>query len=422
MVKNLKFPFRKKLSRTDSQPKSPEIHINNNESIADNEILFKSEEEMFTKVETYLSESSKTNSSLSDLGLSSTSLNIPTESDLKNKNKEKKMKKKLSEEGNKHIAELIAYLHSDKPLVKSKLDFDEQEFDLLQSYDTAVDLDKYFEEKKPQAKDKLWKTPIFFSKKDNRKVIDSSPNGLHSVNRFGEGVSDGCSVSLSLKSKGKDFGDVFYKPLEWNDIIEEADQVLCQYEKLGQNTTRRARRGSLLQPRIIFLSPHPEIEFERILQSANCLPLRTWTSELFLDSKESSELLDSETKRNLKWNISLEDFRHLLSPELSHFGNDVYSMMVEAKRRLSICPPQAVSKPIPFRRNSCNGEVWSPIGPNQQQKNSYDKKLGVFRQNSENMTENKKLVKSKSSNSLLTVPKEVEGIQMTSILIYIYFN
>ena len=423
MVKNLRLPFRKKFSQKGSKPKSPEIQLNS-ESVAQNTNIFQSEEELYSKVENYLSQSSGSNSSFSDLGLSSnSSLDILSGYEFKESNKQKKAKRRLSELGNKHIAQLIAYLHSDKPLVKSKLDFDGQDFQLLQSYETAVDLDKFFKEKKPLAKTKLWKTPIVFSKRDNRKATDNSLNGLHQVNRFGEGISDGCSVSLNLKSKGKDFGDVFQRSLEWNDIIEEADQVLFEYENLGKKSTRRTRRGSLLQPRIIFLSPHPEAAYERVLQSANCLPLRTWTSELFLCSKESAQLLDSETKRNLQWNTSVEDFRHLLSPELSHFGNDVYSMMIEAKRRLSLCPPQAEATPLPFRRNSYrDGEVWQPIDPNKHQKKDYVKKLGVIRQNSGKVSEEKQSSsKFQSTNSLLSVPNEMEGIHITSFHIICKF-
>ena len=423
-------PFhRHKHSKRDAIEKSPEIHINN-ELMSPNVTVFQSEEELYSKVESYLSgsqsSSSESRSNISDLVLSNTSLNGINEKDLKNYEKQKNMKKKLNEEGNKHIAELIAYLHSDKQLVKTKFDIDGQEYQLLQSLDSAVDFDKLFEEKKSRVKDKLWKTPIVFTERDDKKKIDISSNGLHSVNRFGDGVADGCAVSLSLSSKGRDFGDVFKKSLEWSDIIEEADQVLNEYENFGKKSKGMARRGSLLQPRFIFLSPHPEMSYERVLQRANCLPLRTWTSELFLDSKESSELLDSETKCNLRWNASVEDFRHLLSPELSHFGTDVYSMMIQAKRRLSLCPPQSNAQPIPFRRNSFrNGEIWTPIDPNKHQKKDYDKKLEVIQNNSGNMKVMGHKIKSQSTNCLLTVPNEVEAKQLKSISDFfkkIYFS
>jgi hypothetical protein len=418
MVKKLKISIQKsnQLKPSDEvsfkyKSESPLIQINN-EPVFNNieKIDFIDEDFSETDIDKNVD---KTDSSRSNSLTSNSSQNSSQNEGRisKDQRKIKKIKNKLSEEGQKHIAELIAYLHSDKPIIKKRVDLDDEELELVYSLEKAVDLDKFFEPSNKKIKDKLWKTPVVFTNNtNNNNETEISQNGFRVVNRFGEGVPDGCNISLSLAAKGRSFGDVFKKPLEWNDIIEEADEALFQYENSGKRRSKMARRGSLLQPRFIFLSPHPEVRYERVLQSANCLPLREWTSELFLDSKESSELLDSETKRNLKWNASVEDFRHLLSPELSHFGNDVYSMIVQARRRQSLCPPRYESKPTHFRRKSYhNGEIWAPIKPNTHKKDDYEEKINIIRQKSlpeYNSSSGASKLNSHKSANLLAIPSE----------------
>lgn len=421
MVKKLKISTQKSNQIKSSvevslncKSESPLIQINN-EPVFNNieKIDFIDEDLSETDLDKNVdkADSSRSNSLTSSSSQSSSLQNEGRNSKERDQKKIKKMKNKLSEEGQKHIAELIAYLHSDKPIIKKRVDLDDDELELVYSLDKAVDLDKFFEPSKKIIKDKLWKTPVVFKNNNtNNSKAEISENGFRVVNRFGEGVPDGCNISLSLAAKGRSFGDVFKKPLEWNDIIEEADEALFQYENCGKKRSKMGRRGSLLQPRFLFLSPHPEVRYERVLQSANCLPLREWTSELFLDSKESSELLDSETKRNLKWNASVEDFRHLLSPELSHFGNDVYSMIVQARRRQSLCPPRYESKPTHFRRQSYhNGQIWAPIKPNEHKKDDYEEKINIIRQKSlpqNNSNSGASQPKSHKSTNLLAIPSE----------------
>jgi len=145
MVKSFKKSFHKLIRRTHSNSDSPVLQINS-EALVENENIFQSEEDLYTNVNHYLygRNGLKTSNSIS----STSSSNTCNENEIKLLRKEKKMKSRLSEVGNKHIAELIAYLHSNRDLVKTKFHINSEELDLLESHDSAVDLDKYFIEKK----------------------------------------------------------------------------------------------------------------------------------------------------------------------------------------------------------------------------------------------------------------------------------
>ncbi|CAG2122570.1 unnamed protein product, partial [Medioppia subpectinata] len=84
-------------------------------------------------------------------------------------------------------------------------------------------------------------------------------------------------------------------------------------------------------------------------------------------------------------------------------------MLIQAKRRASLCPPQLDTESIPFRRNSYrNGEVWTPTDFKNNKKKDYIQKLEVIRQNSNFSSTNTspELVTRKTANTLLTVPNE----------------
>ncbi|CAG2106726.1 unnamed protein product [Medioppia subpectinata] len=84
-------------------------------------------------------------------------------------------------------------------------------------------------------------------------------------------------------------------------------------------------------------------------------------------------------------------------------------MLIQAKRRASLCPPQLDTESIPFRRNSYrNGEVWTPNDSKNHKKKDYVQKLEVIRQNSNFSSTNTspELVTKKTANTLLTVPND----------------
>lgn len=322
----------------------------------------------------------------------------------KNSQEAKSIKNKLSQEGKKHVSELVNFLYADKSLVKKKVELENDDLLIVSSIDKAVDLEKYFEPKEKNIPQKPWIIPFswFIKEEKDNQQNDISSNNYKVVNRFGDGVLDGCGITLSLPADGRDVARFISKELEWDEIVQEADDTLDRFDSIRRKQGNfAARRGSIFQPRIMFVSPQPEKSFDKICQTANCLPLREWTSELFLQSKESLQLLDIEEKRNLKWNVSVEDFRHLLSPELSHFGSDLNSVLINAKRRFSVFSPgpNTVSEQFKFRRSSFRNNVWSPQDTVSNKKKDYKKRLQKIRRNV--ITSNKqKLLSVKSVGSM----------------------
>lgn len=260
---------------------------------------------------------------------------------------------------------LVNYLNTEKQIVKKKVKIDTDERQLLDSLgDTVIDLDKYLKFPEAKAKDKLWRIPYFFRDNSNDSNIDE--DGLKSINRFGEGINDGCFVSLSLPTKRNKIDK------NWEDIFDQADEALEQFERArwsGASVTR-ARRGSILQPRHIFLSPNPELgNSEKLLLIGHSLTHRDWTSELFLDT-ESNTLLDGTYKQTLCLNTSLDDLTNMLFPDLkSNMSNYSaltnteiqYIQTVRNRRRQSLVPPNFDGQgDLRFRRQSFSGgELWS---------------------------------------------------------------
>ena len=191
-----------------------------------------------------------------------------------------------------------------------------------------------------------------------------SANGYRKVHRFGYGVPDGCGFPLSLKL------DKPKQEVRWESINQEADMVLQFYESSGFNR-RRARRASMMTPRIVFISPDPGRD--RFLRFGHSIPLRKYTSELFIDSPESADMCTSETRRHLRWNASMEDVRHLVSSFNATGEEFSLSMSTRSLRRL-----KQDHKPICFRRNSLNID-WDQSTLKDMLRRDYQYKLDLIR-------------------------------------------
>lgn len=264
----------------------------------------------------------------------------------------------------KQKAKLVRYLSSEKPIVKKKVEIDNEERLLLDSLgNTVIDLDQYLKFPEPKAKDKLWRIPYYFRNDTDLDLDDGDV--LKSINRFGQGINDGCFVSLSLPTKR---GKV---DKNWEDIIEKADEVLDQFEQAKWSRMTRQRRGSTLQPRHVFLNPNPELgNSEKLLMIGHSLSFRDWTSELFLNTHESEALLEPGYKQNICLNTSMDDLNNMLFPDLKSNVSGLnaltsseiqYIQTVRSRRRQSLVPPNFEGQSdMKFRRQSfAGGELWS---------------------------------------------------------------
>lgn len=282
---------------------------------------------------------------------------------------------------------MVEYLHTEKQIVKKDplTSIDEEERLLLDSLssDQSIDFDKYFRvSNAPKAKDKLWKIPYTFSN-------EPTPEGQapQAMSRFGEGVAEGMQMNFKVPSKVPTTGisgiPAKKKPKEWNDLLEEADDALNLYTQ-GPSVRARQRRGSVLQPRHVFLSPNPELDCsDKFILSGLALPLRDWTSELVLDSWSQcpkDSLLNETYKFNVCKDNSLPD--HLdklacvdLKTIGAGFASSANSPLSEAElkfyqsmrnhRRQSLVPPNfgggQAGSDLRFRRQSFagGGQLWS---------------------------------------------------------------
>lgn len=277
---------------------------------------------------------------------------------------------------------LVRYLSSEKQIVKKPMEIDMEERQLLDSlHDTVIDLDRYLQMPESKVKDKLWRIPYYFR---NTSVESATEDSQKSINRFGEGVGDGCFVSLSLPIK-KDKMDK-----NWEDIIKQADEALEQYEhaQWSRASVTRARRGSILQPRHVFLTPNPELgNSEKFLLIGHSLLLRDCTSELFLNH-DSNTLLDENYKQNIILNTSLDDLSNMLFPDLkSNMSTGAltnseiqYIQTVRNRRRQSLVPPNFEGQSdLRFRRQSFSGgELWSAKVEKEQKRENYHERLKIF--------------------------------------------
>lgn len=280
---------------------------------------------------------------------------------------------------------LLEYLHTEKQIVKKDplAAIDDQERQLLDSLaDQSIDFDKYFQvSNAPKAKDKLWKIPYTFSNEPTPE--DQAPQAM---DRFGQGVAEGMQVNLKVPSKVATNVVALpakKKPKEWTDLLVEADDALDLYTQ-GPSVRARQRRGSVLQPRHVFLSPNPELDCgDKFVLSGLALPLRDWTSELVLDSWSQcpdESLLDETYKFNVCKDNSLPDhldklacadlkalgagFAATANSPLSEAELKFYQSM-RSHRRQSLVPPNfgggQAGGDLRFRRQSYagGGQLWS---------------------------------------------------------------
>lgn len=277
---------------------------------------------------------------------------------------------------------LLRYLSTEKQIVKKPMEIDTEERLLLDSlHNTVIDLDRYLQMPESKVKDKLWRIPYYFR---DTSVESTTEDSQKSINRFGEGVGDGCFVSLSLPIK-KDKLDK-----NWEDIIKQADEALEQYEhaQWSRQSVTRARRGSILQPRHVFLTPNPELgNSEKFLLIGHSLLLRDCTSELFLNH-DSNTLLDENYKQNIILNTSLDDLSNMLFPDLKSNTNFSaltsseiqYIQTVRNRRRQSLVPPNFEGQSdLRFRRQSfAGGELWSAKVEKERKRENYHERLKIF--------------------------------------------
>ncbi|KAJ6216632.1 hypothetical protein RDWZM_007789 [Blomia tropicalis] len=296
-------------------------------------------------------------SSSSSESLSSDSLNNYNKKEIKQKEK------------------LLNYLNTEKQFVKKKIEIDEDERILLDSLgNTVIDLDKYLKLPEAKAKDKLWRIPYYFRDSSLDDGEEDNGDKLRSINRFGEGIKDGCFVTLTLPAKSTPKND----DKKWRENIEsKADEALEQFERAKWTRLNRIRRGSILQPRHVFLSPNPELgNCEKLLLLGHCLSIRDWTSELFLGiSKESNALLDDNYKRDICHNTSLEDLNNMLFPDLKTSKSSTTE---------SVPPCFGGQSDLQFRRQSfAGGELWSAKLEKDRKRQIYHQRLQMINPNVE---------------------------------------
>lgn len=171
----------------------------------------------------------------------------------------KAMAKKLHEYGSNPLAMLVQYLHPEQGKESKVVMFDEYELELARSLDHAVDFDQFFAA--------------------YQGARTSSPT--HWQDTASEKAEEARVES------------------DWKKIEQAAEEFI------NRISGSQLAASSLRKRQLFLLAPHPDTGWDRVWQAGHTLPLRKWTSELFLQSRSSSTLLSAETRSNLKWNASL---------------------------------------------------------------------------------------------------------------------
>ena len=354
-----------------------------------------------------------------------------------NQSKEIIAKNKFDEKSiRKQKLKLIKYLSTEEPIMKNNY-IDDYERRLLTAQQQQqqsssnnevnnIDVNKYFRIPESKINDKLWRIPYHFATDDDDDDDDDG-NGhkeLPRINRFGEGINDGCMIGLNLpkiQSKQNRFKT-------WDKLIECSDEILYRFVNPitnGSGSQRRnRRRGSILQPRHVFLMPNPEMG-SLIASNLNKNQLfREWSSELMLDVRHDcggEELLESDYRQNILNNISMDDLSNMIYPELklSFNVNGMisdsemrYIQAVSNRRRQSLVPPTfggGGSDPLQFRRQSFGGgQLWSFDVERQQQRECYQDKIALIN------PEHRKQQQFNRMNSMATQSSIVSTITTTA--------
>ncbi|KAH9414263.1 cell division cycle- protein [Dermatophagoides pteronyssinus] len=311
-----------------------------------------------------------------------------------NQSKEIIAKNKFDEKSiRKQKLKLIKYLSTEEPIMKN-INIDDYERRLLTAQQQQqqsssnnevnnIDVNKYFRIPESKINDKLWRIPYHFATDDDDDDDDVD-----------DGINDGCMIGLNLpkiQTKQKRFKT-------WDKLIECSDEILYRFVNPitnGSGSQRRnRRRGSILQPRHVFLMPNPEMG-SLIASNLNKNQLfREWSSELMLDVRHDcggEELLESDYRQNILNNISMDDLSNMIYPELklSFNVNGMisdsemrYIQAVSNRRRQSLVPPTfggGGSDPLQFRRQSFGGgQLWSFDVERQQQRECYQDKIALI--------------------------------------------
>lgn len=307
----------------------------------------------------------------------------------------KKLSSKKMKNNDKTLTQkrkLTAYLSAEQPITKKEVIVNPEELQnesafIGQNNFDLTDLLKWPDKK---INDKLWKIPYCFTNDDYlyNRCENNCENQSQTINRFGEGISDGCLVGLNLPK-------LFTKEQQVKtreELLKYADDFLDNLANLQRiNRVNSNRRGSVFQPQHLLLKTNlskgcPEKFFFSNLN----LPLREWSSELFIGPTSSDELLDLEYRINIVNNISMKDLTCMLYPDLKfNFefmteSDQRYILAVSKRRRQSLVPPCFESKNLSFRRQSyAGGELWSPDVEKNNQKKIYQQKLALINSNYE---------------------------------------
>ncbi|XP_075588670.1 uncharacterized protein LOC124496932 isoform X2 [Dermatophagoides farinae] len=327
---------------------------------------------------------------------------IPSEEQngiIENKTKKNKSNDEIAIK--KQKLKLVKYLSTEEPIMKNKIQIDDNERELLATLNPAnnIDVNKYFRIPESKINDKLWRIPYGFRNDDDDDDGDYDATELPKINRFGEGVNDGCMIGLNLpKIQSKQ------RFKTWQQLIECSDEALYQFShptttsgsgRRIYNRQKNRRRGSILQPRPVFLMPNPEMDCLLANNQDKNNKLREWSSELTLDVRHGDccgeELLDSNFRQNILDNVSIDDLSNMLYPELKLSFN-VNGMMTDSemryiqavsnRRRQSLVPPTFSGgdpTAMTFRRQSYGGgQLWSTEVERQQQHECYQDKVALI--------------------------------------------
>ncbi|OTF74259.1 hypothetical protein BLA29_002670, partial [Euroglyphus maynei] len=325
----------------------------------------------------------------------------------------------------KQKLKLVKYLSTEEPITKNGIQVDDHERHLLSLDSTEnIDVNKYFRIPESKINDKLWRIPYRFTD-DDLDYYYNDGEELPRINRFGEGVNDGCMIGLNLpkiQQKQKRFKT-------WEQLIECSDEALFQFINpttgSGRLINRRTnRRGSILQPRHVFLMPNPEVGSLVANNTSKNQMLREWSSELMLDVRHGGcgeELLDTDFRQNILNNVSMDDLSNMLYPELklSFNINGImtdsemrYIQAVSKRRRQSLVPPTFSGgdpTAMSFRRQSYGGgQLWSFEVERQQQRECYQDKLALIN------PEHRRRQQLKRMNSLATQLSIFSDITITT--------
>lgn len=293
-------------------------------------------------------------------------------------------KKKIEDKTLAQKRKLTAFLSTKQPITKKDVIVNPVE---LQNEPDQTDFDLTDLVKWPDKKinDKLWKIPYCFTNNDHlyNRYQNDCDNQSKTINRFGEGVNDGCLVNLNLPK-------LFTKEQRVKtreELLKYADDFLENLTNLQRiNRVNSNRRGSVFQPQDLLLKSNLSKRCpEKFFYSNVNLPLREWSSELLIGSADNEELLDLEYRINIVNNVSMKDLTCMLYPDIKfNFefmseSDQRYILAISKRRRQSLVPPYFESKNLSFRRQSyAGGELWSPDVEIINQKEVYQQKLGLI--------------------------------------------